>query len=122
MSALLASAVIILATLLAGAAGAVLRGWAVAHRPIGGTHAVNLVGTVLLAVALVARERGLIGDAAAVIVGIGFCGALTTFSGWMQLIDRTLRDAPWRALIRDVSAPVFLAITATVLVFAMFSG
>jgi CrcB protein len=110
----------------AGAAGAMLRGALVARRPVGGTHTANLAGTLLLAATLVARDRGVVGDVLAAIVGIGFCGALTTFSGWMAVLDSTLRAARPRAMLRaalrDVVAPLVAGVLLTVLVFAMLSG
>jgi CrcB protein len=118
VSAALSAVITVGATLAAGATGAVIRGWVTARRPVGGTHGVNLVGTLLLALTLVARDRGLVTDAVALVVGIGFCGALTTFSGWMGLLDRTLRMTPVRAVLRDLVAPVVAGVALTVLVFA----
>jgi CrcB protein len=116
----------LLGILVAGGAGAVVRGALVARRQVEGTHAANLVGTLLLAVTLVARDRGVVADAVAAIVGIGFCGALTTFSGWMALLDGTLRKRPvrtaLRALVRDVVAPLAIGVLLTVLVFAVLAG
>lgn len=116
----------LLGILVAGGAGAVIRGALVARRQVEGTHAANLVGTLLLAVTLVARDRGVVADAVAAIVGIGFCGALTTFSGWMAVLDGTLRERPFRAalraLLRDVVAPLVVAVLLTVLVFAVLAG
>jgi fluoride ion exporter CrcB/FEX len=74
----------------------------------------------------VARDRGVVADAVAAIVGIGFCGALTTFSGWMALVDGALRERPvrtaLRALVRDVVAPLAVGVLLTVLVFAVLAG
>lgn len=120
----------LLGILVAGGAGAVIRGALVARRQVEGTHAANLVGTLLLAVTLVARDRGVVADAVAAIVGIGFCGALTTFSGWMAVLDGTfvgtLRERPirtaLRALLRDVLAPLAVGVLLTVLVFAVLAG
>jgi fluoride ion exporter CrcB/FEX len=121
MTMLLAS-VTLTGILAAGAAGAVLRGVLAAWRPVAGTHAANLVGTLLLAVTLVARDRGVVGDALAAIIGIGFCGSLTTFSGWMALLDGTLRAGWVRALLRDVAMPLVAGVLLTVLAFATLAA
>lgn len=80
------------ATLVAGAAGAVARALVVAaaSRRAGrasarswGTAAVNLVGTALLAGLALGARRELVGPIAPLVVGVGFAGALTTFSGWV---------------------------------------
>jgi fluoride exporter len=71
-------------TLLAGALGAVLRGW-VQHTAGArgharrGTLAVNLAGTALLGLVVGADAP----TAVLAVVGAGLCGGLTTFSTWM---------------------------------------
>jgi len=112
----------VMGVMLAGAIGAVIRGWLVDRSPVGGTHTVNLAGTLLLALMLVARDRGFVTDVTAVIVGVGLCGSLTTFSGWMALLDTTRRATPLRALLRDAVAPLVTGVLLTVLVFATLVG
>lgn len=47
-----------------------------------GTFVVNALGSLALGAAVGLHERGQITDTALLLVGTGFCGALTTFSGW----------------------------------------
>lgn len=82
-----------MAVVLGGALGALLRfyieRWSV-HRfhervPYG-TLIVNLAGSFILGAAFGMNERGAITDEALLFIGTGFCGALTTFSGWIGQI------------------------------------
>lgn len=81
--------------LAAGGLGAVARyglsGWVHQRldstRPYG-TVAVNLVGTAVLTVLVILWRRDLVPDAVAVVVGVGFCASLTTFSTWMLEVVR----------------------------------
>lgn len=76
--------------LAAGGLGAVARyglsGWVQQRldspRPYG-TVAVNLLGTALLTALVVLWRHELVPDTVAVVVGVGFCASLTTFSTWM---------------------------------------
>lgn len=77
---------VILGVALAGAVGALLRHEVLARTSAAGTlrraratAAVNLVGALLVAVvAVVPPPRGW-----TTIIGLGFCGSLTTFSTWV---------------------------------------
>ena len=113
------SVLAVLATLLAGALGAVVRAALVARAPRAGTAAVNLAGTLLLALVLVARDRSLIGDAAAVVLGVGLSGSLTTFSGWMAVLAEGAARRPVATVVVDLLLPVVGAVGLTVLVFAV---
>jgi len=112
-------ALTVLATLAAGAAGAVVRAAAVARSPRAGTASVNLAGTALLALVLVALGRGAIGPEVGVVLGVGLSGSLTTFSGWMALLAEGLADQPARTLIVDLVLPVLVAVGLTVIAFAV---
>ena len=70
---------------LAGAAGTITRGWAAARA----TLAVNVAGTVLLgALLILAGGRT---PAWLLVLGTGYCGALTTFSSWALHTAERLR-------------------------------
>jgi fluoride ion exporter CrcB/FEX len=115
MTALIAAVVL---TLVAGAAGAVVRAALVARRPRLGTTVANLAGTLLLALVVVAHADGMVNDVVAVVVGAGFAGSLTTFSGWVVLLtDRRSRGAG--TVIVDGLLPLLAAVALTVLVFAV---
>jgi fluoride ion exporter CrcB/FEX len=109
----------VLATLVAGGAGAVIRASAVARSVRAGTAVVNVVGTALLAAVLVAHGRGAIGTATAVVLGVGFSGSLTTFSGWIALVADGLRERPSRTLLVDVLLPLLASVALTVAAFAL---
>ena len=96
-----------------GALGALIRffteRWA-AHRfheriPYG-TLIVNLAGSLLLGVAVGMHERGNLDDSMLLLIGTGFCGALTTFSGWIGQIYTRGRHGETRAL-----AAVYLGVS-----------
>jgi len=109
-------------TLLAGAAGAVVRALVTAWLPRQGTDVVNLVGTLLLALVLVLQGRGAIGFDTAFIVGVGFSGSLTTFSAWIGLVAGGLPTHPLASIVRGLLLPLGAAVGLTVLVFATLGG
>lgn len=109
----------LLATLAAGAAGAVVRAALTVRSPRLGTAAANVTGTALLALLLVALERGAIADEVAVVLGVGLSGSLTTFSGWIALLADGLLDRPMRTLLVDLLLPLLVAVGVTVLAFAV---
>jgi len=77
---------------LAGALGAVVRALVLLRWPRGAVFAVNIAGSFLLG--LVAESEGRVG----VVVGVGFCGALTTFSGFAAEAQRQHWDRHYVAL------------------------
>ena len=112
-------ALTVVATLAAGALGAVLRAALVARAPRAGTTAVNLAGTALLAAVVLAHGRGMLDVGAAVVLGVGLSGSLTTFSGWMAVLAEGFADRPLRTLVVDLLLPTLTAVGLTVLVFAV---
>jgi len=105
-------------TLLAGGLGASLRALAVRRSPRAGTALVNVVGTVVLALVLALYGRGVLASGAAVVLGVGLSGSLTTFSGWMAVIAEGLAVRPAVTLLVDLLFPLALAVGGTVVVFA----
>ena len=110
---------IVIATTVAGAVGAVVRATVVARAPRAGTAAVNLTGTALLALVVLAHGRGLLEAGPAVVLGVGLSGSLTTFSGWMAVLADGFADRPARTLVLDLLLPTMSAVGLTVLVFAV---
>jgi fluoride ion exporter CrcB/FEX len=109
----------VVATLGAGALGAVVRTALVTRAPRAGTTVANLAGTLLLALVLVAHGRAAIGDATAVALGVGLSGSLTTFSGWMVVLADGFARRPATTAIVDLLLPLLGAVGLTVLVFAV---
>jgi len=109
---------IIVSTLLAGALGAVVRAGVVARAPRTGTAAVNIIGTALLALVLVASGRGMLDAGPAVVLGVGLSGSLTTFSGWMAVLADGFARRPVVTVLVDLVLPLVAAVGSTVLVFA----
>jgi fluoride ion exporter CrcB/FEX len=108
----------LVAALVAGGAGAVLRAGLVARAPRTGTTVANLTGTLVLALVIVGQRRGVLDDAAAVVLGVGLSGSLTTFSGWMAVLAAGLPERPLRTVVVDLLLPLVGAVGLTVLVFA----
>ena len=82
-----------IAVIVGGALGALVRfateRWSVRRfheRVPYGTLVVNLVGSLMLGIAAGLHERTAISDELLLFIGTGFCGALTTFSGWIGQI------------------------------------
>lgn len=61
-----------------------------------GTFAVNVVGSFILGLTLAAEREQLVSPNLLLVVGAGFCGALTTFSGFAYRIEAELRRRQWR--------------------------
>lgn len=112
---------VVLATLAAGGVGTVIRFIVVSRAPIKGVHGVNVAGTVVLALMVALFNTGRIDWPIAVVFGVGFSGALTTFSTWIGLIDERIGANPVRTVLRDVAAPVVIAVAFTVFVFVLVS-
>ena len=110
------------ATLLAGAAGAVVRALVTAWLPRHGTDVVNLAGTLILALVLALQGRGAIGFEAAFILGVGFSASLTTFSAWIGLVAAGLEHRPLASIVRGLLLPLGAAVGLTVVVFATLGG
>lgn len=108
---------VVVFTLAAGSVATVLRFLLVRSAPVLGVHGVNVAGTVLLAAVVALLNRGALNWQVAVVVGVGFCGALTTFSTWITLIDERRRAHPWRTIIVDVVVPSVAAVGLTVITF-----
>jgi fluoride exporter len=109
----------------AGAFGAVLRAEIVdasqrrlpgAAGRARGTAAVNLLGTLLLAVILAIDLMVGIDAAVLIIVGIGLCGSVTTFSGWVVDAVRRSSSAPLRAVGQDVVLQALVGIGLVVVI------
>jgi len=111
----------VVATLAAGALGAVVRAAAVRRAPRLGTALVNVAGTAVLAAVLVGYGRGTLGAAATVVLGVGLSGSLTTFSGWMAVLADGVGRRPAVTLLVDLLLPLLVAVALTVVAFAAFA-
>lgn len=60
-----------------------------------GTFAVNVFGSFVLGVAVAAEREQLVSAEILLLVGTGFCGALTTFSGFAYRIEAEIRRQQW---------------------------
>jgi CrcB protein len=60
-----------------------------------GTFAVNVVGSLILGITLAAQREQMVSANVLLLVGTGFCGALTTFSGFAYRIEAELRRRQW---------------------------
>jgi len=96
----------------------VLRAVAIARAPRSGVAIVNVAGTALLALVLVAYGRELLGSGLAVILGVGLSGSLTTFSGWMAVLVDGFEQRPRITLLVDLLLPLVTAVGITVIAFA----
>lgn len=101
-----------LAVGIGGSAGALARyrvGLAVERRALD-TLAVNVLGSLLLGVVLGAD----IGPPAALAVGVGFCGAFTTFSSFAVDTVRLAEDGDAAVAVLNAAGTLVLALLAIV--------
>lgn len=103
------SALDLLLVVVGGAAGATSRhlivGWARAHlgaTPTGGTVLVNLVGSVVLGLVAATAAGGGPGWALT-LLGVGYCGALTTFSSHALEVAAGLRAGQRRLPVLNLA-------------------
>jgi fluoride ion exporter CrcB/FEX len=115
------TAVVVLLALSAGALGSVVRAVVVAALPRAGTGLVNVAGTLVLAVCWALVSAGRLDPGAGAVAGLGFAGALTTFSGWVARVDDGLGPAPVRTLTREVVLPLAAGTALTVAAFIALS-
>lgn len=114
------SPLIVVAVLVAGAAGAVLR-YALSrafpvrpgHLP-GGILIVNVVGSGLAGALIGLAERAALDGDLRLVLVTGFCGGLTTFSTWSVETIELLDGGRWRAAILNVVVTLVLGLAAAV--------
>lgn len=106
----------VLIVALGGAVGALARyfteRWSVRRfreRVPYGTAVVNLVGAFILGLAVALAKRGAIPHDGLLFIGTGFCGALTTFSGFIGQIENRLRHKANRQLALGYGGGVIVA-------------
>jgi len=107
----------LVALLVAGALGAVLRYGATTVSPRWGVLAVNIVGSLIGGIALGALE----GDAQLIAL-TGFCGGLTTFSTFSVETVQAVLDGHVRRAALSVLANLALGTAAAALGYALFAG
>ncbi len=110
--------IIVVAVLVAGAIGAVLR-YALSrafpvrpgHLP-GGILIVNVVGSGVAGALIGLAERAALDADLRLILVTGFCGGLTTFSTWTVETIELLDGGRWRAAILNIVVTLALGIAA----------
>ena len=106
----------LVALLVAGALGAVLRYGATTVSPRWGVLAVNIVGSLIGGIALASLE----GDAQLVLL-TGFCGGLTTFSTFSVETVQAVLDGRVRSAALSVLANLALGTAAAALGYLVFA-
>ncbi|MGI9823491.1 fluoride efflux transporter CrcB [Agromyces sp. Marseille-Q5079] len=113
--------IVVIAVLVAGSAGAVIRFALSRALPVrpghlpGGILIVNVVGSGIAGAVIGLAERAAIGGDLQLILVTGFCGGLTTFSTWSVETIELLDGGRWRAAILNVLLTLVLgAATATI--------
>ena len=109
---------VVVAVLVAGAVGAVLR-YALSrafpvrpgHLP-GGILIVNVVGSGLAGALIGLAERAALDGDLRLILVTGFCGGLTTFSTWTVETIELFDGGRWRAAILNVVVTLVLGLAA----------
>ena len=109
---------VVVAVLVAGAVGAVLR-YALSrafpvrpgHLP-GGILIVNVVGSGVAGVLIGLAERAALDGDLRLILVTGFCGGLTTFSTWTVETIELFDGGRWRAAILNVVVTLVLGLAA----------
>ena len=113
----------VLVLALAGGLGALARAevaWLAARRghPRSGTHAVNVLGALLLGLLVGARSASLVAADTVTVLGTGFLGGFTTFSTWMV---QATADGDLRTAVR-ATVPVALVGVAAAALGAWLTG
>lgn len=119
------SAGVIVAVLVAGAVGAVIR-YALSraypvkpgHLP-GGILIVNVAGSALAGAVLGLAERAAVGDDLRLILVTGFCGGLTTFSTWCVETIELFDGGRWRAAVLNILVTVSVGLGAAMTMYLL---
>ena len=122
------TALVVIAALLAGAVGAMLR--YAASTVIGRTRSrlpwavllVNVVGSLIGGVVLGLAQAGTIGTDARLVVLSGLAGGLTTFSTFSTETVQLALAGRWRTASLSVAANLAFGIAAAVVGFALVGG
>ncbi|GAA1847387.1 fluoride efflux transporter CrcB [Agromyces salentinus] len=105
---------VVIAVLVAGAVGAVIRFALSRALPVRpgrlpvGILVVNVIGSALAGALLGLAERAAIGHDVQLILVTGFCGGLTTFSTWSVETIELLGGGRWRAAVLNVLVTLVL--------------
>jgi fluoride exporter len=79
-----------------------------------GTWVVNVTGSFLLGLLVAGVAAGDLGTGAMAGVGVGFCGALTTYSTFGYETVRLLESGAWRKALGNVGLSVIAGLGAAV--------
>ena len=112
----------IIATLAAGALGAVLRflvARAFAQRPVAAVLVVNVVGSALGGAVLGLAQLGAVSGDIRLVLLTGFCGGLTTFSTFGVETVQLVIDGRLRVAALSVLGNVVLGVSAAAVAYAM---
>lgn len=77
-----------------------------------GTFAVNVTGSLLMGVLVAAHVHDAAGDGAALLLGVGLLGSLTTFSAFAWETHRLAEDGAGRMVLLNVVGSVAACLAA----------
>ena len=109
---------VVVAVLVAGAAGAVLRYALSRALPVrpgrlpGGILIVNVVGSGLAGALIGLAERAALDGDLRLVLVTGFCGGLTTFSTWTVETIELVEGGRWRGAILNIVVTLVLGLAA----------
>lgn len=83
-----------------------------------GTLAVNMVGSFILGLIMALSLRTLlVSDTLRIVVGVGFLGALTTFSTFSYETMRLIGERSWYLAVWNIGLNLFGCLVATAIAF-----
>ncbi|WP_349410854.1 fluoride efflux transporter CrcB [Pseudalkalibacillus sp. SCS-8] len=77
-----------------------------------GTWLVNIAGSYILGVLAAAHVSGNLSEWIWYFMGIGFCGAFTTFSTFSVEVMKMLQSEHWRKAVHYITSSVLLGLVA----------
>jgi CrcB protein len=86
-----------------------------------GTFLVNVAGALVLGAVAAAVRDGAIDDSVLVLVGAGFTGALTTFSGFAYRVDQEIRSRRIGLGLAYTASTLVVGIAAAAIGFGLAS-
>jgi fluoride exporter len=87
-----------------------------------GTLTVNVVGSLVLGLVAGLASAGVVPEEVLVLVGTGFCGALTTFSTFSYETFRLLDEGLWRPAVVNVLGSLAVGLAAVAAGFGLGSS